>query len=140
MTDIIVSCVRTHGIQQSARDYSVRLLRQVNLSILLRLAHHQRDTKECELLGPFKNSGSLGSVSPRLVNDHDFRSDATGVGIPYGIYDVLTSRGSVVDSVTLPLFAAHSIPHWWQPRGASMVGLMGQGPFFFRFRSSRAHW
>ena len=60
MTDIIVSCVRTHGIQQSARDYSVRLLRQVNLSILLWLAHHQRDIKDCELLGPFKNSGSLG--------------------------------------------------------------------------------
>ena len=32
---------------------------------------------------------------PRCVNDHDFRSAATGIGIPYGIYDTQANRGCV---------------------------------------------
>ena len=43
------------------------------------------DTKKRELVGYFKNSGTRWDLSPRLVNDHDFRSDSTGVAIPYGI-------------------------------------------------------
>ena len=54
------------------------------------------DTKKRELVGPFKNSGTGWDLSPRLVNDHDFRSDSTGVAIPYGIYDLLANLGSVV--------------------------------------------
>jgi Rhodopirellula transposase DDE domain len=37
------------------------------------------DTKKRELVGTFKNPGSRWDLSPRLVNDHDFRSDSTGV-------------------------------------------------------------
>jgi hypothetical protein len=50
-----------------------------------------------------------------LVNDHDFRSDATGVAIPYGIYDLLANRGSVVVGVSheTAAFAAHAISQWW---------------------------
>ena len=47
------------------------------------------DTKKRELVGNFYNPGARWDLSPRLVNDHDFRSDATGVAIPYGIYDLL---------------------------------------------------
>ena len=64
------------------------------------------DTKKRELVGTFKNPGARWDLSPRLVNDHDFRSDATGVAIPYGIYDLLANRGSVVVGIThrpLPL-------------------------------------
>ena len=57
---------------------------------------------------------------PRLVNDHDFRSDSTGVAIPYGIYDLLANRGSVMVGVShdTSAFAAHAIAHWWQQEGA----------------------
>ena len=54
------------------------------------------DTKKRELVGQFKNPGARWDLSPCLVNDHDFRSDSTGVAIPYGIYDLLANRGSVV--------------------------------------------
>jgi hypothetical protein len=37
------------------------------------------------LVGAFKNPGARWDLSPRLVNDHDFRSDATGVAIYYGL-------------------------------------------------------
>ena len=29
------------------------------------------------------------------VNDHDFRSDAIGIAIPYGVYDLQANRGTV---------------------------------------------
>ena len=69
------------------------------------------DTKKRELVGNFRNPGASWDRSPRLVQDHDFRSDSTGVAIPYGIYDVLANRGSVVVGVShdTPAFAAHAI-------------------------------
>jgi hypothetical protein len=78
------------------------------------------DTKKRELVGDFKNPGARWDLSPRLVNDHDFRSDATGVAIPYGIYDLLANRGSVVVGVShdTPSFAAHAIAHWWEQEGS----------------------
>ena len=78
------------------------------------------DTKKRELIGAFKNPGARWDLSPRLVNDHDFRSDATGVAIPYGIYDLLANRGSIVVGVShdTPAFAAHAISHWWQQEGS----------------------
>jgi Rhodopirellula transposase DDE domain len=73
------------------------------------------DTKKRELVGSFKDPGARWDLSPRLVNDHDFRSDAIGVAIPYGIYDLLANRGSVVVGIShdTPAFAAHAISHWW---------------------------
>ena len=55
------------------------------------------DTKKRELVGNFKNAGAKWDRSPVPVNDHDFRSDSTGVAIPYGIYDLLANRGSVFE-------------------------------------------
>ena len=79
------------------------------------------DTKKRELVGKFKNPGSRWDLSPRLVNDHDFRSDSTGVAIPYGIYDLLANRGSVMVGVShdTSAFAAHAIAHWWRQEGAA---------------------
>ena len=45
------------------------------------------DTKKKELVGRFRNPGAKWDRSPELVNDHDFRSDADGLAVPYGIYD-----------------------------------------------------
>lgn len=78
------------------------------------------DTKKRELVGNFKNLGTRWDREPRLVNDHDFRSDSSGVAIPYGIYDLLANRGSVVVGVShdTSAFAAHAIAQWWRDEGA----------------------
>ena len=77
------------------------------------------DTKKRELVGNFKNSGTIWARSPRLVNDHDFRSDSIGVAIPFGIYDPVGNHGSVVVGIShdTPAFAVHAISHWWQREG-----------------------
>lgn len=77
------------------------------------------DTKKRELVGNFKNSGTRWDRQPWPVHDHDFRSDSIGVAIPYGIYQPLTNRGSVIVGVShdTSAFAAHAIAHWWQREG-----------------------
>jgi hypothetical protein len=74
------------------------------------------DSKKRELIGNFKNPGTKWDRTPVLVNDHDFRSDASGVGISYGIYDPPHNRGAVCVGVShdTPAFAAHSIATWWR--------------------------
>jgi hypothetical protein len=77
------------------------------------------DTKKRELVGNFKNPGARWDHSPRLVNDHDFRSDAIGVAIPHGLYDVVANRGWVTVGVShdTPAFAARAVARWWQHDG-----------------------
>lgn len=79
------------------------------------------DTKKRELVGNFRNSGATWDRSPRLVNDHDFRSDSIGIAIPYGIYDLLANCGAVFVGIShdTPCFAAHSIAQWWHRQGAA---------------------
>ena len=57
--------------------------------------------------------------TPQAVNDHDFRSQAIGIAIPYGIYDVTANRGFVVvgTSHDTPDFAADNLVRWWQREG-----------------------
>jgi len=40
---------------------------------------------------------------PTPVNDHDFRSLATGIVLPFGIYDPQANRGSVARSADAAL-------------------------------------
>ena len=54
------------------------------------------DTKKKELVGRFKNPGRVWAQKSDAVNDHDFRSMADGVAIPYGIYDLQSNRGTVL--------------------------------------------
>jgi len=54
------------------------------------------DSKKRELIGNFKNTAPKWDRSPVPVNDHDFLSDASGVGISYGIYDPPNNRGTVL--------------------------------------------
>ena len=58
------------------------------------------DTKKRELVGPFKNGGVAWGRQPVPVNDHDFRSDAIGIAIPYGVYDLQANRGTVFVGTT----------------------------------------
>jgi hypothetical protein len=77
------------------------------------------DTKKRELIGPFKNSGAVWSTTARAVLDHDFRSDAVGVAIQYGIYDVTRNQGAIFvgDSHDTPDFATDAIVNWWRTEG-----------------------
>jgi hypothetical protein len=77
------------------------------------------DTKKKELVGEFKNNGRVWSRQPILVQDHDFRSQARGMAIPYGIYDLHANRGRVVvgTSHDTPAFAVDAICHWWRQEG-----------------------
>lgn len=77
------------------------------------------DTKKRELVGNFRNPGQRWARTPCRVFDHDFRTDAIGIAIPYGIYDVTENRGTLVVGVShdTPAFAAHAITHWWRQEG-----------------------
>jgi hypothetical protein len=82
------------------------------------------DSKKRELIGNFRNAGAKWDRSPVRVNDHDFRSDASGVGISYGIYDTPDNRGTVCVGIShdTPAFAAHSIATWWKRAGSRRHG------------------
>ncbi len=77
------------------------------------------DTKKRELVGRFKNAGVAWGREPVPVNDHDFRSDATGIAIPYGVYDVQANRGTVFVGTTYdtPYFAVDAVEKWWRTEG-----------------------
>jgi len=77
------------------------------------------DTKKKELIGTFKNQGTKWDREPVLVNDHDFRSNADGIAVPYGIYDVQSNRGTlfVSKSYDTPEFAVDCIENWWRTEG-----------------------
>jgi len=77
------------------------------------------DTKKKELVGQFKNNGRVWSRAPILVQDHDFRSQANGMAIPYGIYDLQANRGMVVvgTSHDTAAFAVDAICQWWRREG-----------------------
>ena len=82
------------------------------------------DSRKRELIGNFKNAGAKWDRSSVLVNDHDFRSEASGVGISYGIYDPPHNRGAVCVGIShdTPAFAAHSIATWWKHEGSRRWG------------------
>jgi hypothetical protein len=77
------------------------------------------DTKKRELVGDFKNPGAKWDRTPVRVLDHDFRSDSTGIAIPYGVYDVAANRGFVQVGIShdTPRFAVTAIATWWRTEG-----------------------
>ena len=74
------------------------------------------DTKKKELVGNFKNPGRVWGQTPEPVNIHDFRSDAVGRAVPYGLYDQQHNRGTVYvgQSADTPAFAVDNIVRWCQ--------------------------
>ena len=77
------------------------------------------DAKKRELVGHFKNAGAKWDREPTPVNDHDFRSLATGVAVLYGVYDPPANRGAMFVGVSheTSAFAAASIRRWWEQEG-----------------------
>lgn len=77
------------------------------------------DTKKKEMVGNFKNDGQVWTRDAAAVDDHDFRSQAKGVAIPYGIYDVLANVGSVFigTSYDTAEFAVDCLVMWYVYEG-----------------------
>jgi hypothetical protein len=77
------------------------------------------DAKKKELVGSFKNAGRVWSQAAEAVNAHDFRQDALGRAVPYGIYDLARNRGTVYigRSADTPRFAVDTIARWWVDEG-----------------------
>jgi Rhodopirellula transposase DDE domain len=80
------------------------------------------DAKKREQVGNFKNGGREWEPvgQPAEVNAHDFPSDAIGVALPYGIYDMATNTGwvNVGTDHDTAVFAAESVRRWWRHVGA----------------------
>src|SRR6266542_6227942 len=77
------------------------------------------DAKKTEQVGNFKNAGAKWDRETVLVKDHDFRSEADGMAIPYGIYDTQANQGAVFvgTSHDTPAFAVDAIAQWWLKEG-----------------------
>lgn len=73
------------------------------------------DTKQRELIGNFRNPGRTWRRVQLDVLESDYPSQADGVAIPYGIYDVARNEGFVVvgTSHQTPQLAVAAIRRWW---------------------------
>ncbi len=74
------------------------------------------DAKKKELVGNFKNPGRVWCQQAEEVNVHDFRQDAVGRAVPYGIYDLRHNMGHVYvgTSADTSEFIVDAISLWWE--------------------------
>ena len=79
------------------------------------------DTKKREMIGLFKNPGAKWAKAATAVNDHDFRKDAVGVAVSYGVYDTEANRGYLVvgTSHNTAEFAGDALALWWKREGSN---------------------
>jgi hypothetical protein len=77
------------------------------------------DTKKKEYLGNFYRDGHLYTTEEIQVYDHDFSSQALGVVIPHGIYDLQRNTGyiNLGTSRDTSEFACDCIRNWWLNQG-----------------------
>ena len=77
------------------------------------------DTKKKELVGNFKNPGKAWGKCLEEVFTHDFRSDAVAIASPYGLYELLLNRGTIVvgTSSDTPQFAVDCLDLWLNELG-----------------------
>jgi len=75
------------------------------------------DAKKKELVGNFKNNGSVynKSKNPTKVLDHDFPLKELGKVTPYGVYDISRNEGFVNLGISKDTaeFAIESVSRWW---------------------------
>jgi hypothetical protein len=77
------------------------------------------DSKKKEMVGQFKNAGRVWCQKATPVNDHDFRKDAVGMAVPYGLYDPQANRGHIVVGISHDTadFAVDALVDWWRRHG-----------------------
>jgi hypothetical protein len=80
------------------------------------------DTKKKELIGNFRKPGRSWCRQAPEVDEHDYPSQAEGVAVPLGIYDVGKNRGYVAVGMShnTPEFSVSVIAKWWQEEGHVM--------------------
>jgi hypothetical protein len=104
------------GADHPDRDRQFRYIRRVKqLFLAAGLPVISVDAKNKELIGAFYNKGRTWRQEADKVHTHDFLSDAEGLAVPYGIYDVTHNQGYVYvgTSHDTSEFAAHCIAQWW---------------------------
>ena len=71
--------------------------------------------KQRELSGNFNNPGRTWRQTPLAGWASAYPSDAAGVAIPYGIYDLARTEGFVIGGTAhqTPAFAVAAIRQWW---------------------------
>ena len=82
------------------------------------------DAKKRELVGDFRNAGRTWRRKALEVLATDFRRDAEGVAIPYGVYDVARNEGYVTIGTAheTPAFAGAALRRWWKRAGQPTYG------------------
>ena len=77
------------------------------------------DTKKKELVGNFKNPGTVLTQEAIPVNDHDFPSLGIGKAAPYGVYDLQDNSAhvNVGTNHDTAQFAVDSLVTWWTKEG-----------------------
>jgi Rhodopirellula transposase DDE domain len=77
------------------------------------------DSKKKELIGNFQQRGRSWCQEAETVNTHDFKKDASGQAVPYGLYLLNQNRGFVRVglSANTAEFAVDTIVSWWQTDG-----------------------
>jgi hypothetical protein len=108
---------RFTGPPYPERDRQFRYIRRVR-KLFVTAGHPiiSVDAKKKELIGNFKNPGLTWCHEAEDVNVHDFRQDAVGRAVPYGIYDLQHNLGYVVvgTSAETSEFAVDAIVWWWE--------------------------
>lgn len=77
------------------------------------------DTKKKEMIGNFYRDGQLYCTETKYTFDHDFKSFAEGILIPYGIYDYNKNLGYMYlgTSKDTSEFSCNNIKNWWEKHG-----------------------
>ena len=72
------------------------------------------DSKKKELIGNFKNPGKTWRKEDDCVHIHDFRSHATGIASPYGVFEPIYNLGTVFVGMSYDTseFAVDCIELW----------------------------
>jgi hypothetical protein len=108
---------RFTGPPHPDRDRQFRYIERVK-KLFLAAGHPiiSVDAKKKELIGNFENPGRAWCQEAEEVNVHDFRQDAVGRAVPYGIYDLRHNLGYVVvgTSAETSEFAVDAIVQWWE--------------------------
>lgn len=115
-----VNAKRLVGRKAAARDRQFAyLVRQRHLFLNRGWPVISVDSKKRELVGPFKNAGRAWRQFARAVNMYDFPSDALGIAVLYGVYDVGRNQGfmGVGISHDTSEFAVATIRAWWRQGG-----------------------
>lgn len=82
------------------------------------------DAKQRELIGNFKNPGRTYRQKSLDVWESDYPSQADGLAIPYGIYDLARNEGYLVIGTAhqTPEFGVAAIRRWWLRHGQRWYG------------------